>query len=357
MTRQHTLPSPRSNLGFSLIELLVALTLGLAITVAVISAYLGASGASRMADAEARMNEDAQAALATLTQQIRMAGDNRVQPLRIENADPSLASSRNPIYLPSPTYPGFTTTFALLGYRVRGCDGTFSNVTATTSIDGLNCAGGTTTLPDSIAVTYEADAFNTIPTTTTPTLPTDCLGSRLAGNVLNSVTTTLPVFTTAALNVAVTATATVTYAVAENRFYVGTSTAIVSPSLYCRGNGGPGSNGAPQPLVENIEDMQFMYGVVPSTASTTTTATVAGYLTADQVTSDVALNPLTVPQRWGKVVTVRLCVVVRSENPVLDSAASGRYTKCDGTTDTTQTDRRLRRAYSTTVVLRNPRLY
>jgi type IV pilus assembly protein PilW len=117
--------------------------------------------------------------------------------------------------------------------------------------------------------------------------------------------------------------------------------------------------------VENIEDMQFTYGTV-STTATSTTATVAGYLNAAGV---IALAPTAntagYSTAWGKVLSVRICVVVRSEKPVLSDAASGQYYRCikdpnaspaENPLDTSQTDRHLRRAYSTTVVLRNRRI-
>ena len=63
MTRkQHALPAQHQG-GFSLIELLVSIAIGLIIMVAAISAYVGSADASRMSDAQSRMNEDAQAAL------------------------------------------------------------------------------------------------------------------------------------------------------------------------------------------------------------------------------------------------------------------------------------------------------
>ena len=57
--------------------------------------------------------------------------------------------------------------------------------------------------------------------------------------------------------------------------------------------------------------------------------------------------------RWAKVLTVRVCVIARSENQVVPDASSAQYLDCDGTLVTTPPDLRLRRAYSTTVVLRN----
>lgn len=304
--------------GLSLVELLVSLAIGLVLMIAVVSAYLGSSGASRVADAQVRMNEDAQAALTILVQQLRMAGNNPKQP-NYSNAFP-----RNTIY--------DSTTYIL-----RGCDGTFSDITTAASLQTLTCAAGGGTAADSVAISYEADRYNTIPTSTNA--PTDCLGQSLP--VING---TQDIWDGAA----VTPTA-VTYTVADNRFYIGTSAVITVPTLYCKGNG----NANPQPLVENIEDLQLTYGTATAAAAADALA-VAGYLSADEVVTDVNLVALaTEAERWAKVLTVRICVVARSEQAVVSDAASARYVKCDGTTETAPPDLRLRRAYSTVVVLRN----
>ena len=324
--RQHSQRHCRSN-GFSLIELMVSLTIGLVIAVAAFSAYLGAASAGKTSEAQIRMNEDGQAALTILTQQLRMAGTNPGQ------ADRVLASRRNPVY-GTTTFTTSPGTFTLSAFSIRGCDGKFSNIPAATTLDALTCGGGTTTLPDSIAVNYEADRYNTLPTAVG--LPTDCLGSGL------------PVITASFPVTSPISAVSGTYAVADNRFYIGTSTAIVSPSLYCRGNGGAG-----QPMVENIEDLQFTYGTV-STTSTATTATVAGYLRADEI-AVLGTTPADDATRWGKVLTVRICVVVRSEAAVAPDAASAKYLDCQGAV-VGAPDLRLRRAYTTTVVLRNRRL-
>ena len=343
MTYRHRLRSVQRNQGFSLIELMVSLTIGLIIAVAAVSAYLGAASAGKMAEAQSRMNEDAQAALSILTQQLRMSGSNPKRANRIDAATSTLASLRNPVYLPTPTYAGFsvtpgTFTLASLHY-LRGCDGRFANITSTTAtidtLDASTCAAGTSTLPDSFSVIYEADRFNTIPTAAGA--PTDCLG-----NALPVITAQMPTVVGAA-----TVTTAVTYTVAENRFFIGTSTAIVSPSLYCKGNGGASTA---QPLVENVEDMQFTYGTMATTATATG---VAGYLRADEILAEPSLAALANDaRRWDKVITVRICVVIRSELPVVSDADSAKYIDCAGEL-VSAPDLRLRRAYSTTVELRN----
>lgn len=319
--------------GLSLIELLVSITIGLILMIAVTSAYLGSSGASRMAEATGRMNEDGQTALAILTQQLRMAGDN---PRR--NAYP-YATPSNPVF--------GTGTFA-----IRGCDGTFSGIT-TGDIASLTCAAGTNTLPDSIAIAYEADATNTVPTA--GGLATDCAGQSLpvVTATVNKWNGTLPV-------VANTVATSVTYTVADNRFYVKTPAGSSTPSLYCKGNGG-----GEQPLVENIEDIQFIYGTAPATGTLTT----AGFLDANGVETDtnadgsgatlatLACTPSSTScdssRRWARVMSVRVCVLARSSGPVVSDAASAAYKNCDGTDGANASDLRLRRTYYSTVVLRN----
>jgi type IV pilus assembly protein PilW len=293
--------------GLSLIELMVSIAIGLVITIAVVSSYIGSLGATRVSEAQVRMNEDGQAALAILAQTIRMAGNNPKQPGYAN------ATARNPI----------TPTFI-----VRGCDGTFGNITTTTATDygALTCTGGGS--PDSIAVRYEADTFNTVPN---GGQATDCLGQAL------------PVITGSVQVGGTPSVATnVTYTVADNRFYIGTSTAVTSPGLFCVGNGSV----SPQRLVENVEDLQFEFGTAPIT---TTTLSVAGYIGATAVDA-LSVNAA---DRWSKVLTVRICVLIRSEQEVAPDTASAGYTQCGGATNASPPDLRLRKAYSTTVVLRN----
>ncbi|MDO8699943.1 MAG: PilW family protein [Rhodoferax sp.] len=310
----------RHQRGFTLIELLISITIGLVVVAAALTAYIGSSQSSKVVIAQARMNEDAQAALDILTQQIRVAGNNPKQP------NYTLAAPRNPI----------TNTFSL-----RGCGTTFTNIKpvgvtpAAADVNTLSCPAGTG--PNSIAITYEADRYNTM--ATAANVPTDCVGIGLPAqtasvNQVTSATTTAP--------------SNVTFYEADNRYFIGTSANITNASLYCYGNG---SGGSAQPLVDNIEDLQITYGTALATGGN---GTVAGYLTASQIETDASVvNQATALARWGRVVTVRICVVARSETPIAPDTASGQYLQCDGTVDTTKTDLRLRRAYVATVTLRN----
>ncbi len=366
MTR---IPLPRRQAGLTLVELMISMAIGLIIVLAVITAYISASRAARVAEATGRMNEDAQAALTILTQQLRMAGANPAQPNR-----------------------NTTTLHNILAnpFSIRGCDHTFSDIkTATPTAANLTCPS-TGDGNASVSISYEADRFNTVPTS--GGTPTDCLGNSLP-SVSQAVTTSLGV------------AATATVYEAENRYFIGTSTYIASPSLYCKGNS-PNTNA--QPLVENIEAMRLTYGVsnparardfganspgvapnfilgylsatdmLASTASlsgtltftvptiTTTVAFLTPSFSLSQMVSGAAfINPATgavitlpagVPAAriWGAIKAVRVCVLVRSEDAaVLDAPAQ--YVNCDGNLVTASGNdaRRMRRAYTSTVVLRN----
>lgn len=308
---------------------MVSLTIGLIISIAAMSAYLGSTDASRVSEAQSRMDEDGQAALRLLSQQIRLTGSNPVQSGR------AVDYRRNPVYATTyvggtsvaytTTLPTFSPAYTLSAFPIRGCDGTFTNIASATNLDGLTCAGTSTTSPDSIAVSYEADPYNTVQTTTGAA--TDCVGGSLT-------------------TITATGALAATFTVADNRFYIANSPAGI-PNLYCKGI----TNATAQPMVENVEDMQLRFGAVSSSA-TLSTDTIAGYREAYEIEPS-GTTVANAAIAWGQVLTVRVCIVMRSENPLVTNADSGKYYKCDGTLDTSKTDLRLRRAYSTTVLLRN----
>lgn len=95
------------------------------------------------------------------------------------------------------------------------------------------------------------------------------------------------------------------------------------------------------PLISNVEDLQFLYGI-----DTT------GDQSADQYTA--------APGNWNQVVSVRTCVLIRSEEQGITTSAQ-RFLNCAGALGTAAagaeftaaTDRRLRRTFVATFNLRN----
>jgi len=132
--------------GFSLLELVSAMAMGLVLLGAMMSLYVGTSVASRQSYTVNRMGEDASIAHETLARHIRMAGYS--QPILM--AAPQSA-----------TVDGQVITMAdsnLAGAGLKGCDGGFRSTNA--AWEALTCTNANTE-PDDIAVRYEGDSFNT----------------------------------------------------------------------------------------------------------------------------------------------------------------------------------------------------
>lgn len=285
-------PAGRHQSGFTLIELLISMALGMVIIGALVVMYLSGSTATRNAQAQGQMNEDAQMALSVFTQELRQAGYN---PTRTGGVKNDLGQG---------------------GWNLYACNTGFTDPTVA-NISALSCvAGGGFAL----AVAYEGD-LNTGKNTSTG-LPMDCIGNGVG--------------------------------VAGAPFYVMQSRiSITNNTLTCRGSGNLAQS---QVLAENIESATVNFAVtepaVPNSQN------VRGYLSASAIINptDAGLAALPALDRWNKVVAAQVCVVVRSENPVLQdlgtSATKPSYQNCAGA-DIDITDGRLRRAYRTTVLLRN----
>lgn len=292
--------------GMSLVELLVAMTIGLFLMGAVGAIYVATSNSSRGSTLESQMNEDASLALEMLQQQIRLAG-----------------------------YSGFAAdgTRNFQGIGVRGCDGGFTDNAASTDFDGMACAASTAG-PDAIAVRYEASVLNTQPTA--GGLPTNCSFSGItAWNPGGGV---IPL--------------------ADNRYYVAADANNGNiPTLFCKGKDGVTAGGgfdAATALIPNIEDMQINYAI--------TLAPVADEPMPHQITSYVDASNAALGatlSNWSRVAGVHICLLARTSQPIPSSGGTraelGSYVDCNGVRQNGNADGFLRRAYHTTVQLRNMR--
>jgi type IV pilus assembly protein PilW len=292
--------------GLTLIELLISLVIALVVIGAVIVSIIGSGKGGRFQEAYSQMNEDAQIAFSILSRDLQMAGYS--QPTGFTDILSGV--------------PGATPTFALQftnvpGNSIFGCDTGFSNPVATP----LVCGTGTVA---AFEVAYEADFNNTVRQGTgAAARPSDCLGNSIAG--------TAPW-------------------IARNRYYISTSTAANTsgrPELYCASDN---ASGIRQPLVENIEGMVILYGVSlspPGPGVAPPVPQIVRYVTATQIASVGAAE-------WGNVVSVRICLIVRSAERVLSPGGEDTLTYLD-CADNSQTsnDGYLRRAYFSTSTIRD----
>ena len=121
----------------------------------------------------------------------------------------------------------------------------------------------------------------------------------------------------------------------DSKFYV------ADGSLYCHGPG----NAAGAALVQNVETLQVTYGMAARAGRPAGRR--AGPLLRRRAAPG---SPL-----WANVLSVNLCVQVRSAAKVLDKAASatlGTWVDCRNA-QRTSTDGYMRRTFTTTIVLQN----
>jgi type IV pilus assembly protein PilW len=288
--------SARRQRGLTLIELMVSLVIGLAVIGALLAAYMVSFRSSAHNDAMVQITEDATMALNIIRSQASMAGYSNV-------TDVDMAGQRL-------IGRGFEKT------PVFGCNG--SNFASYHGIVNAAACTGTST-SDTLEVAYEANdsawgagSANAILDGTGK--PVDCLGNALDKTALG-------------------------FYLADSKFYVSGN------KLYCEG---PGTAGA-APLVDNIEKLSIKYGLSGSSGGASPTQ-IAMYSSAPGAAPNV--DP------WTRVMSISICVVVRSAVPVIDKPvgtaknALASYVDCAGNT-AFSADGYLRRSFSTTVLLQN----
>jgi type IV pilus assembly protein PilW len=306
-THPHTL---RRQQGLSLVEIMVAMAIGLVVIGAVFTNYLNNATGSRYAKAQAEVTGNASLALGILRNHLAMAG--YVNPTTI-------------------TATGLQGT--MKGPALVACDNGFTGTTTSTAdayINGTNPEGLTCTAVDpdtpstpSVMVRYEVDKQSGIEVTNTAThtlTPADCTGHALTdtGGGVD---------------------------IAENQFTITAAHSGLPVALSCEGNGVGHANVS---LVENIAAMSLTYGIGNVDATTGKLSYIERYASARD---DGALDgSAAATNNWSKVLAVRICVVSQSTDEVLPTATP--YRDCTGNV-TTPADRRLYRAFTSTVLLNN----
>lgn len=207
---KHGVIRPR---GHTLVEMVIALALGLVVTVGAVSLYRAQRSAFGRAGDALRMREAGLTALTVIGQQIQMTG--------FVPADTPQSQKR-------------PTLFGCSSARPIGAD------------DNLTC-DALTSRSDGIAIRYVGDAVSTWPSSTGQ--PTDCLGQAVSAG-------------TAAFGEG--------RVLIINRYYAKPSGSTDESELYCDGNGG-----SAQPLVEGVERLRLRYWLAGAHAAVDASAVAA----------------------------------------------------------------------------------
>lgn len=284
--------------GRTLIEVVVSLAIGAVILGSVLVAVSGTGLTGRRQDAQGQLTENGQIALSLMAAQLRMAG----------------------FWVPTSMSLSLDRPADLM---LVGCRNGFTNPAAAWAT--LTCAGGPAVDgQDAVGVRYDATEGGIA-------VAVDCLGNTVAG----------------------------AGGWVDDRFFIrpAASTPTGNPAIYCKGT----ATAQPQMLMDNVEGISLRYGVAavnaPGDATNRLFDTPAfggetvNYMTADQFTTACPVSGAVPANSWCAVSSVRICLLMRTADNAADQASTP-YVDCNGNQQA-QPDRRLRRAMTTTVSIRN----
>lgn len=345
--------------GLSLVEIMVAMVIGLVLTAGVIQLFIGSKQTYRFQDAASRVQENARFAIEALNFDIRMAG-NLGCTVFAQNVNSTLNGA--PLsFAPGTGIQGWEAddtepgeAFNLPAANAAVVDASTGNWSTS---GGATLDAGTMSLPGSdIVRIWRGDgAVGTISATSTLTGPNINITTAPVtatfqdGDILllsDCQNTDWVQMCAVGCTPGNTATATLTQPggsvvkVQSYIYYVGKRNDDSPPGLFRRplgdiatGNGA--AAGAAEEVVEGVENMQVLYGV-----DTNANRIVDDYVTADNVNN------------WNNVVSVQIALLMRATERGDDISGAATYTLA-GTDANADNDGRLRQVFSTTVTLRN----
>ena len=280
--------------GLSLIELMIAMIVGVFLMGGLSSLYLNSKASDKMRSQISEMEENARTALITMRQIISHAGYPSEYSLPIDK--PFYAESDD---IPNPSCRSGGAESHLIKYKYIKDEKTKNSVVAKR---------------DTMVVVNMLDSPSNTSVGASSNIIEDCVGSAVEPECSSDPVDGMYANTEAKV---------------YNYLYINTPSG--RRALTCMG-----SLGGPQPIAENIESLQFLYGVSKSGGSMV-------YRNAEDVTSN---------NEWGSVTTVQVGILVRSEKEVLEVDEARVFLVLDEEI-TTPKDKRIYRAYSTTIVLPN----
>ncbi|MEH6457230.1 MAG: PilW family protein [Cocleimonas sp.] len=309
---KQTINKKRHQRGLSLIELMISMVVGLFLLAGVVTNFIGTKDTDRTRLAVSEMDATSNFIFDTMRKAITHAGYVSVDP--IIQAVPGFYTERDATPLPNQTC-GNGSQRDLTNMRMdRTRDLANRDTLTVISLADNPCRDGLSSCSNDADVDPEALVYY------------DCAGggtNRDADDVACSTD----------LNVGMPERA-------QARIYSSFRLLINAGSpndrtLYCDGN-----RGGTQPLAENVEAVQYLYGVREANNSVT-------FKNADQVSTD---------NDWEKVRSVQVALLMRSSDANLLKKDSDKifYSLLDKKVDIDASDRRhLFRVYTTTINIEN----
>lgn len=391
------LPPARRMAGLSLIELMIALTLSLIVMLGVVQVFAASRAAYQLSDGLARVQENSRFAMDSLQRELRMAGHFGC----VNDQAHTLQS------------PGtLNATFAAGGHpaldfrrSIQGYEATGTAPKDTLAIGSVPATGGSSYQPalpsqfaDAMPNRVDGSDIVALRYLMPDGVPVTSIGGTAAQPVFNFDPARVAVLQSGVANPGLfgvadclsatvfqarsvsTTVASVTAGIAPNNdsqftnlyttgqamlyraetalYYVGYDTSTGQSSLYrVRFGATPGgvlAAGAPEALVEGVENLQLLYGQDRGL----TTVSPTGFIDRQGTAKDVQASTTPSDLGWRRVGTVQIGLVVSSPDPAAAEQADAKTAPLSslGVTITGPSDGRMRQVYQTTVALRN-RLY
>nr|WP_228316793.1 PilW family protein [Xanthomonas sp. NCPPB 1067] len=371
--------------GISLIEMMIAMVIGLVLMLGVIQVFSASRTASMLAEGSARAQENGRFALEFLQRDIRMAGhfgcvNDQAHFVRGEG-DPivttgTASGSGHPLDFsvsiqgyeaPNTKPPGSLTIGATWALP--------TNLPA--AISKLNPRGGSDILvlrylaPESVPITALTSGSTSVVGFNATVGRRLTEGGQASPNLFGIADCAhATVFKGAYESGKVTANGTnlsnystrpsgqaLIYRAESLVYYVGTSAASGEPALMRARSNGVDDYSTPEELVEGVENMQLLFGL-DQTTNMSNTSPPLGNISSQAVASDVSTgNDAAAAAQWRRVGQVQVGILARSPTPSATErpASTIRNPSALGISfaPPTQTDGRFRMTYESTIALRN----
>lgn len=366
--------------GLTLIEILVAMALGLLLIAGVLQVFSGSSSSARMQEGVSRVQEGGRFSLELMKPDIRMAGLNSLCGMGLPpprnhvninspQFDPDIFNVNRPVFgwefvgtAPADNYsiasiePGGV---AINSWQARDGGGNLRSLS--TLLQNAVVPGSDVLLVSSVRPVPNLSAVGNTPANanainlnaahgtmqSSVLLVTDCVTSDLFQNPTNNNSTSFSRGNAGGIapgnrNMGSWSTTfgptMQVYQVNNSVYYVGRRNANSEPGFFRRNFGTAGSAaGTAVELVEGVESMQVLYGIGIGEGGV---GGIQNYVTANNVND------------WAQVMAVRVSLLLRSGEQV-DTVVDTRTFPAAGTVLQPVADRRYRQLFDSTVAVRN----
>jgi len=285
--------------GLTLVELLVAMTIGLVLIVGATQVYVDSHAAYAVNETTARLQENARYALSVLEPDIRMSGywglTNRSDGIGGE-AQPTDAQSA----LGAPAASTCGVNFPLLvGFPVQGTNDSYAATCAAGNGGNVTSAA----MPNADTITVRRASAITVPPATASG-PLRICSTRTSGLLVTDITGSFCQGADAQINNLIV-----------NLYYVDQSSSQAGvPSLRRKAlNAGPAFQD--DEIVPGVEDLQVQYGVDLSGGFGAASGAASEYLNAGAALTNLLTNATPPSQFPAQIASVRIWLLVRSDAP------------------------------------------